>query len=72
MAVLEAHKLRKSYGGEEVVAGVSFGIRAGECFGLLGLSSSALSLWVIALVPLAYAAAGFYAATILFRRRLLK
>ncbi len=36
MAVLEAHNLRKSYGGEEVVAGVSFGIRAGECFGLLG------------------------------------
>src|SRR5258708_31052160 len=36
MAVLEAHNLRKSYGGEEVVAGVSFGIPAGECFGLLG------------------------------------
>jgi len=36
MAVLEAHNLRKSYGSEEVVAGVSFGIRAGECFGLLG------------------------------------
>ncbi len=36
MAVLEAHNLRKSYGGEEVVAGLSFGIRAGECFGLLG------------------------------------
>ncbi len=36
MAVLEAHNLRKSYGGEEVVAGVSFGIQAGECFGLLG------------------------------------
>src|SRR5260221_7061387 len=36
MAVLEAHNLRKSYGGEEVVARVSFGIHAGECFGLLG------------------------------------
>jgi lipooligosaccharide transport system ATP-binding protein len=36
MAVLEARNLRKSYGGEEVVAGVSFGIQAGECFGLLG------------------------------------
>jgi len=36
MAVLAAHGLRKRYGGEEVVAGVSFGIATGECFGLLG------------------------------------
>ena len=36
MAVLAAHNLRKFYGGAEVVAGVSFGIKAGECFGLLG------------------------------------
>ena len=36
MAVLVAHGLRKSYGGAEVVAGVSFGIAQGECFGLLG------------------------------------
>jgi lipooligosaccharide transport system ATP-binding protein len=36
MAVLAAHNLRKSYGGEEVVAGVSFDIAPGECFGLLG------------------------------------
>src|SRR3977135_2874615 len=36
MAVLAAHNLRKFYGGEEVVAGVSFGIAPGECFGLLG------------------------------------
>jgi len=36
MAVLAAHDLRKFYGGEEVVAGVSFGIAPGECFGLLG------------------------------------
>src|SRR5437773_11201538 len=36
MAVLVAHSLRKSYGGAEVVAGVSFGIAPGECFGLLG------------------------------------
>ena len=51
MAVLAASNLRKSYGGEQVVAGVSFGV---------------------ALVLLAYAAAGFYAASVLFRRRLLK
>ncbi len=36
MAVLAASALRKSYGGEEVVAGVSFDIAPGECFGLLG------------------------------------
>ncbi len=36
MAVLAVDDLRKSYGGEEVVAGVSFGIAPGECFGLLG------------------------------------
>jgi lipooligosaccharide transport system ATP-binding protein len=28
--------LRKSYGGREVVAGVSFALRPGECYGLLG------------------------------------
>ena len=36
MAVLTASDLRKSYGGQEVVAGVSFAIASGECFGLLG------------------------------------
>jgi lipooligosaccharide transport system ATP-binding protein len=36
MAVLAAHGLRKSYGAQEVVAGVSFSIAPGECFGLLG------------------------------------
>jgi lipooligosaccharide transport system ATP-binding protein len=36
VAVLKASNLRKSYGGEDVVAGVSFGIAPGECFGLLG------------------------------------
>ncbi len=36
MAVLAAHNLRKSYDGQEVVAGISFGVAAGECFGLLG------------------------------------
>jgi lipooligosaccharide transport system ATP-binding protein len=34
--VLAARDLRKSYGGQEVVAGVSFRIAPGECFGLLG------------------------------------
>ena len=36
MAVLTASDLHKSYGGQEVVAGVSFAIASGECFGLLG------------------------------------
>jgi lipooligosaccharide transport system ATP-binding protein len=36
VAVLAVSDLRKSYGGQEVVAGVSFGIAQGECFGLLG------------------------------------
>jgi len=36
VAVLAVSDLRKSYGGQEVVAGVSFGIAPGECFGLLG------------------------------------
>jgi len=36
VAVLAVDNLRKSYGGEEVVAGVSFGVAPGECFGLLG------------------------------------
>ncbi len=35
-AVLRVAGLRKRYGGAEVVAGVSFEIRRGECFGLLG------------------------------------
>jgi lipooligosaccharide transport system ATP-binding protein len=36
VAVLAVSDLRKSYGGQEVVAGVSFAIAPGECFGLLG------------------------------------
>jgi lipooligosaccharide transport system ATP-binding protein len=34
--VLRVRGLRKRYGGEDVVAGVSFDILRGECFGLLG------------------------------------
>jgi hypothetical protein len=55
--------LRKSYGGEEVVAGVSLDIAPGEIPGRAALN---------VLVLLAYAAAGFYAASVRFRRRLLK
>ena len=36
MAPLEITDLHKSYGGREVVAGISFAIGKGECFGLLG------------------------------------
>ncbi|MBL8487901.1 MAG: ATP-binding cassette domain-containing protein [Rhodocyclaceae bacterium] len=34
--ILDAEGLRKSYDGREVVAGVSFSLRPGECYGLLG------------------------------------
>ncbi|WP_153147023.1 ATP-binding cassette domain-containing protein [Dechloromonas sp. H13] len=36
MAALSAAGLRKTYGGTEVVAGLSFAVEAGRCFGLLG------------------------------------
>ena len=36
MAVLAAHNLRKTYGGHEVVCGLSFSVAPGECYGLLG------------------------------------
>ena len=36
MPVLAVQNLRKSYGHREVVAGVSFELKRGECFGLLG------------------------------------
>ena len=36
MEVLNATGLRKTYGTHEVVCGISFAIRRGECFGLLG------------------------------------
>ncbi|MFA6312577.1 MAG: ATP-binding cassette domain-containing protein, partial [Sterolibacterium sp.] len=35
-AVLSVAGLRKSYGGREVVGGVSFTLAPGECYGLLG------------------------------------
>ncbi len=38
--VLSVTGLRKSYGGHEVVAGIDFDVRAGECFGLLGLNGA--------------------------------
>jgi lipooligosaccharide transport system ATP-binding protein len=36
MAALDVQDLRKTYGGTEVVAGLSFAVEAGRCFGLLG------------------------------------
>jgi lipooligosaccharide transport system ATP-binding protein len=36
MAALSASNLRKTYGGTEVVAGLSFAVEPGTCFGLLG------------------------------------
>jgi lipooligosaccharide transport system ATP-binding protein len=36
MAALEASQLRKTYAGTEVVAGLSFAVEPGSCFGLLG------------------------------------
>ena len=36
MAALKASQLRKTYGGTEVVAGLSFAVEPGTCFGLLG------------------------------------
>jgi lipooligosaccharide transport system ATP-binding protein len=36
MAALTANNLLKSYGGTEVVAGLSFAVEPGTCFGLLG------------------------------------
>ena len=34
--MLSVTGLRKSYGGKEVVRGISFSVRPGECYGLLG------------------------------------
>jgi len=34
--ILKVDNLRKSYGAQEVVAGLSFALRPGECYGLLG------------------------------------
>ena len=36
MAALDVRDLRKAYGDQEVVAGLSFAVDAGTCFGLLG------------------------------------
>ncbi|NJD26529.1 MAG: ATP-binding cassette domain-containing protein [Betaproteobacteria bacterium] len=36
MAALDVRDLRKAYGGTEVVAGLSFAVAPGTCFGLLG------------------------------------
>ena len=35
-AAIELHQVEKRYGGKTVVDGLSFHVRAGECFGLLG------------------------------------
>jgi lipooligosaccharide transport system ATP-binding protein len=36
MACLAVREVRKSYGGREVIAGIDFELKPGECFGLLG------------------------------------
>ena len=36
MSLLDVHELRKSYGGEEVIRGISLSLERGQCHGLLG------------------------------------
>jgi lipooligosaccharide transport system ATP-binding protein len=36
MTLLNVHELRKSYGGEEVIRGISLSLERGQCHGLLG------------------------------------
>ena len=42
MAALSASNLRKTYAGTEVVAGLSFAVEPGRCFGLLGPNGAAV------------------------------
>lgn len=36
MSLLDVHELRKSYGGEEIIRGISLSLERGQCHGLLG------------------------------------
>ncbi|KAK5648970.1 hypothetical protein RI129_003862 [Pyrocoelia pectoralis] len=38
--LLLVHNLQKIYGGQKVVKGISFGIKPGDCFGLLGVNGA--------------------------------
>ena len=50
--VLQVDSLRKHYGSNEAVAGVSFGVRRGEVFGLLGLNGAGKSTLISMLATL--------------------
>lgn len=38
--LLLVHNLEKAYWGQKVVKGVSFGVKPGDCFGLLGVNGA--------------------------------
>ncbi len=57
-AVLSVAGLRKSYAGREVVAGVSFNLRPGECYGLLGPNGAGKTTILRTCLGLTTAAAG--------------
>lgn len=56
--MLEVESLRKSYGGQEVVRGVSFSVARGECFGLLGPNGAGKTTTLRCCLGLTYSDSG--------------
>jgi ABC-2 type transport system ATP-binding protein len=56
--VLHVHDLRKYYGSFEAVAGVSFNVRQGEIFGLLGLNGAGKTTLISMLATLRHPSSG--------------
>jgi lipooligosaccharide transport system ATP-binding protein len=58
MSVLEARRLRKRYGGADVVDGLALAVQPGECFGLLGPNGAGKTTTLRLCLGLTHADAG--------------
>ena len=66
--VIEVQNLTKRYGQTTVVKGISFSVRPGEIFGLLGPNGSGKTTTILMLLRLTEIRRGMFACSVAIRR----